>query len=170
MRTTSPQRDRASDERGFSLIELMVVVLIIAILIAIAIPTFMGARRTANDRATQANVRNAFTATRVYYNEKLSYTTDMAAMLAVEPSLRWTTSALDGTSDERAVRVQVFDDPGPAQTVVVVGRSAQGRCFYLRDVMGGTGAGTYYDRDVDGSSACPDVADPSTITAESWSS
>lgn len=157
------------DDRGFSLIELMVVVLIIAVLIAIAIPTFLGARRTANDRATQANVRNAFTATRVYYNEKLSYTTDAAKLREVEPSLSWTTSPLDGTTDSRAVRIQVFDDPGPAQTVVVVGRSTQGRCFYLRDVMGGTGAGTYYDRDVDGASACPTVTDPSTITAENWS-
>jgi type IV pilus assembly protein PilA len=156
-------------ERGFTLIELMVVVLIIAILIAIAIPTFMGARRTANDRATQANVRNAFTATRIYYNEKLSYTTDAVKMQAVEPSLLWTTSPLDGASDSRAVRIQVFDDPGLAQTVVVVGRSAQGRCFYLRDVMGGTGAGTYYDRDVDGAAACPSVTDPSTINAETWS-
>ncbi|MEA3055780.1 MAG: type pilus assembly protein PilA, partial [Actinomycetota bacterium] len=35
------------DEQGFTLIELMVVVLIIAILIAIAIPTFLGAQNRA---------------------------------------------------------------------------------------------------------------------------
>jgi type IV pilus assembly protein PilA len=158
------------DERGFTLIELMVVVLIIAVLIAIAIPTFMGARRTANDRATQANVRNAFTATRVYYNESRKYTTDTTKMADVEPSLLWTTSALDATTPSRAVRIQVFDDPGPAQTVIVVGRSAQGRCFYLKDVMGGAGAGTYYDRKVDDAAQCPSVADPALVSAEGWTS
>ncbi|MDE3206718.1 MAG: prepilin-type N-terminal cleavage/methylation domain-containing protein, partial [Acidobacteriota bacterium] len=46
------RRDR--DEEGFTLIELMVVVLIIAILLAIAIPTFLGARNGANARAAQS--------------------------------------------------------------------------------------------------------------------
>ena len=157
------------DERGFSLIELMVVVLIIAILIAIAIPTFIGARHAANDRATQANVRNAFTATRVFYNEELRYSAVPADMQAVEPSLVWTTSPLTGASPSRAVRISVYDVPGTAQTVVVSARSPEGRCFYLRDVMGGTTSGTYYQRDVSGGAQCPAV-DPATITASSWSS
>jgi type IV pilus assembly protein PilA len=156
-------------ERGFTLIELMVVVLIIAILIAIAIPTFLGARRTANDRATQANVRNAFTATRVYYNEKLAYTTDTVTMQGVEPSLLWTASPLTASTPSRAVRIAVYDTPSAAQTVVVSARSGQGRCFYLRDVMGGATAGTYYQRDVSGGVQCPDI-DPATITLGSWDS
>src|SRR4051812_38954165 len=130
-----PAQDRR--ERGFTLIELMVVVLIIAILIAIAIPTLAGARQRAHDPATPTNVRNAFTATRVYYDDKLDYTGDPAEMTKVEPSLNWTTTALTGASPRRAVRIQVFDQPGPAQTVVVAGRTDTGRCYYLKDVMGG---------------------------------
>ena len=55
-------RTRSSDDDGFTLIELMVVVLIIAILIAIAIPTFLGAQNRARDRAAQSDLRNALTA------------------------------------------------------------------------------------------------------------
>jgi type IV pilus assembly protein PilA len=158
------------DERGFTLIELMVVVLIIAVLIAIAIPTFMGARRTANDRATQANVRNAFTATRVYYNESLKYTTDTTKMADVEPSLLWTASALTASTPSRSVRIAVYNTPSTAQTVVVSARTSEGRCFYLKDVMGGAGAGTYYDRKVDDAAQCPSVADPALVSAEGWTS
>src|SRR5688572_20146632 len=56
------QRAPARSEDGFTLIELMVVVLIIAILIAIAIPTFLGAQNRARDRAAQSDLRNALTA------------------------------------------------------------------------------------------------------------
>ena len=154
-------------ERGFSLVELMVVVLVIAVLITIAIPTFFGAREKTNDRAIQANVRIAFAATRVFYNENLKYSADPTAMTGVEPSLKWTAGALSNTSPERAIQIAVFDVPTEGQTVVVAGRTSSGRCFYLRDVMGGTIAGTYYQRDVTGATQCPTI-DPSSITGVSW--
>src|SRR3954453_19946719 len=54
-------RGDGSDD-GFTLIELMVVVLIIAILIAIAIPKFLGAQDRARDRGAQSDLRNSITA------------------------------------------------------------------------------------------------------------
>jgi type IV pilus assembly protein PilA len=54
--------DDDRNQSGFTLIELMVVVLILAILIAIAIPTFLGAQDRARDRGAQSDLRNAVTA------------------------------------------------------------------------------------------------------------
>src|SRR5215218_8861181 len=88
-------RGRRSGEAGFTLIELMVVVLIIAILIAIAIPTFLGARQRAQDRAAQSNLRNALTAEKTFYTDNQSYSNDTttAGLKGIEPSLDWTALA-----------------------------------------------------------------------------
>ena len=61
-------------EAGFTLIELMMVVLIIAILIAVLIPTFVGAKQRAQDRAMQSSMRNALTAAKVVYSDHGDYT------------------------------------------------------------------------------------------------
>ena len=48
-------------------------VLIIAILIAIAIPTFLGARKRAQDRAAQSDLRNGLTAEKTFYTDGEAY-------------------------------------------------------------------------------------------------
>ena len=53
-----PGRYGPADE-GFTLIELMVVLLIMAILLAIAIPTFLGVKGGASDRSAQSNLDTA---------------------------------------------------------------------------------------------------------------
>jgi len=66
--------------RGFTLIELMIVVAIIGILAAIAIPNFIRFQARAKQGEAKSNLKAMFTAERSYYQEKDAYTTYINAM------------------------------------------------------------------------------------------
>jgi len=130
-------RNRLRDG-GFTLVELMVVVLVIAILIAIAIPSFMGARQRAQDRTAQANLTTGLKAESAYAAAGNGFTTVAALLQAEEPSLDWT-----GVADD-SIHVVVGDVvPGDAAQVLLYSRSNTGTWFGLRRVVAGAGAGRY---------------------------
>jgi type IV pilus assembly protein PilA len=151
--------ERGREEGGFTLIELMVVVLIIAILIAIAIPTFLGARKRAQDKQAQSNLRNALTAEKTYYVDHQDYASDDVAaektdLEGIESSLQW--DVVDAS--QRGVDVT---SPGVAGTdvyVILQSDSKSGVGFCMLDVATATAThspGTYFDKSAAAPPVCP---------------
>jgi type IV pilus assembly protein PilA len=67
-----------NNEKGFTLIELMIVIAIIGILAAIAIPQFAAYRQRSYNSASGADLRNATTAQEAYFVDNQEYTAAIA--------------------------------------------------------------------------------------------
>jgi len=147
-------------EAGFTLIELMVVVLIIGILIAVLIPTFFGAKQRAQDRAMQSSLHNAMTAAKVVFSDHGDYTQATPAGLgAAEPSLTFVAA---GTSSPGPNVVSV--NPASATYIVMAGQARSGDCFFISDDESATGIGVLYAKATAGAcnaNAAPLATDPS---------
>src|SRR5215831_84102 len=132
-------REAHPEEAGFTLIEMMVVILIIAILIAMAIPQFLAARTRADDRATQSDLRNGLTAEKTVYVDTQQYYLNSVAVKAAEPSLKWGTKLL----------VQVGMNSVTDDMVCLSEQSASGTWFGVGDIATSSAtapAGTYFTK------------------------
>ena len=70
-------------EKGFTLIELMIVIAIIGILAAIAIPQFSFYRYRSFNSAVMSDLRNAGTAQEAYYVDESTYCSVVASLVGV---------------------------------------------------------------------------------------
>jgi type IV pilus assembly protein PilA len=158
----------ATPDDGFTLIELMVVLLILAILLAIAIPTFLGVSKSANDRSAQSNLNSAELNVKTIFQQNTqsyalgataaSLSSSMATSLgSAIPNLSFATGAVTSGTSPAAVSVSVAAD---GNGIVIASQAkGTGNCWYVIDnaaiesttsngawsVSGiPVGAGTYY--------------------------
>ena len=137
------RRRMASDESGFTLVELLVVMLILGLLAAIAIPSFFNQRDKAKDADAKASVRTAQTAMETYatdhggsYNDPAD-PADAALLQGIESTLNDADlTTVDGTTPAGGYTVGVTSTTG---TEFTISRNGTGVTSYTCDDPGNAG-------------------------------
>lgn len=135
-------------QRGFTLVEVLLVTAVIAVLLVIAIPAFLGAKGRAQDRSAQVSLRIAITNAKALYADSESFAKVTVATLGTaEPSLKFTSSPSTGPN--------VVSVHSGAGGIALAAQSKSGVCYIVGDAA--NAAGTVF-RNL-GSTSC----DPSSI-------
>jgi type IV pilus assembly protein PilA len=131
-------RERSNGESGFTLVELLVVMLILGLLAAIAIPAFFNQRDKAHDADAKATAKTAQTAMETYATDNDgNYTgVDVADLNGIEPTLPdGAPLAVSGIAAQ-TYTVTVTSESGDGTETFSLSRDAAGEIDYACSAPG----------------------------------
>jgi type IV pilus assembly protein PilA len=129
MRRLTTRIATADPEAGFTLMELLVVLVIIGVLLAIAVPSYIGLTGKAEHAVAQANVREAVPAVEAFYSDNSTYVGLENAATASPPGL----SRYDPGS---GAKVTVSGSPAPTQSSYCIYSTSGGSTYFKKGPTG----------------------------------
>jgi len=123
---------RADGDRGFTMIELLVVVVIIGVLVAIAIPLYMNYRKGAENKAAQSDVRNAVVVVEQCYTDNANTYPSAGTQASGVMTFTGCTSGKANVSDGVTLTYTPTGTP-TVTSYTIAGKHASGGATYTYD-------------------------------------
>lgn len=137
-RLRAVREESTTRDSGFTLIEMLVVVVIIGILASISVPLYLNYRKGAENKAAESDVRGAIAAVEAYYTEN-NNTYPASRNGTAGNNLVWTVGTVNYAITVSTGNTLYYRNA--TTYYVVCGQNASGRAIYLYNSSSGRPVG-----------------------------